>query len=238
MLELKGRVAVLTGATGNLGRAAVEAFRRAGATVVLVDRSEERLARTFADLESSPEHLLAGDVDLTDEASAKRACQAAVERFGRIDVLFNTVGLYRGGTPVAEDDLSTWDLVLDVNLRTTLLMCRAAVPYLLGQRSGRIINTTSRNAFRGAARAAAYSAAKAAVLRLTESLAAEVKDSGVNVNCLVPGTIDTPENREASPEADTSRWVAPAAIADVAVFLASDAARAVTGAAIPVYGRS
>jgi NAD(P)-dependent dehydrogenase (short-subunit alcohol dehydrogenase family) len=155
-----------------------------------------------------------------------------------VDALLNTVGAFRGGVPVTEEEPSTWEFLMSVNLRTTLLMSKAVLPAMFEQRRGRIINTVSRNALAGAAGSAAYGAAKAAVLRLSESLALEVRDSGITVNCLVPGTIDTPQNRAAMPDADHDRWVAPEAIADVAVFLASDAARAVSGAAIPVYGRS
>ncbi len=238
MKLLSGRVTVITGASGNLGSAAAAAFAEAGARLVLVDRSPERVERLATGLGGIPEPLLVGDAELGDPAAVESMFERVVRRFGRVDVLFNTVGAYRGGTPLVEDELASWDFVFAVNLRTTLLTCRAALPPMLRQGGGRIINTISRNAFAGAAGAAAYSAAKAAVLRLSESLAQEAKDGGVNVNCIVPGTIDTPQNRAASPSADHSRWVDPRAIADVAVFLASDAARAVTGAALPVYGRS
>lgn len=238
MALLPDRVMVITGASGNLGSAAAAAFGEAGARLVLVDRSLERLQSLAASMTGVAEPLLVGDVNLQDGAAVAGIFERALGRFGRVDVLFNTVGAYRGGTPLAEEEISSWDLVFAVNLRTTLLTCRAALPAMLRQGAGRIINTISRNAFAGVAGAAAYSAAKAAVLRLSESLAQEVKDAGVNVNCVVPGTIDTPQNRASSPAADFSRWVDARAIADVAVFLASDAARAVTGAALPVYGRS
>ena len=158
-------------------------------------------------------------------------------RFGRLDVLVHTVGAWRGGKPVHDTDLADWDFLFNVNLRTTLLCCRAVVPQMLKQGRGRIITVASRDGLAGAAGYAAYSASKSAVLRLNESLADELKVSNINVNCVLPSTIDTPQNRAALPNADFSKWVEPAAIADVILFLASDASRAITGAAIPVFGK-
>ncbi len=237
MADLKDRVAIITGAAGNLGEATARAFQRAGARTVLVDRSADRLSGLFADAAKSGDHMLASGVDMTDPAAVEKLVGDVLERFGRIDVLVNTVGTFKGGKPVHEEDPETWDFLMKVNVRTTLLACRAVVPAMLERKSGRIINVASRNALSGDARVAAYSGSKAAVMRLTESLAAEVKDSNITVNSVLPGTIDTPQNRSAMPKADFSRWVAPEAIADVIAFLASDGARAITGAAIPVYGR-
>jgi NAD(P)-dependent dehydrogenase (short-subunit alcohol dehydrogenase family) len=161
-----------------------------------------------------------------------------LSRFGRIDALVHTVGAWRGGKPVHEDDLANWDFLFSVNLRTTLLCCRAVIPQMLKQGRGKIVTVASRDGFKGSAGYAAYSASKSAVLRLAESLADELKGSNINVNCILPSTIDTPQNRAAQPEADFTKWVEPAAIADVIRFLASDASRAINGAAIPVFGRS
>lgn len=236
MNSFANRVVVVTGAVGNLGLASARAFQQAGARTVLVDRSLDRLANVFADLVGSPDHLLAGGVDLGDEASIAKMISAALERFGRIDALIHTVGAWRGGKPVHEMSLEDWDFLQDANVRTTLLMTRAVAPHFLKQRSGKIVTVSARGGIASDANNAAYSASKAAVLRITESLSAELKTSGVNVNCVLPSTIDTPQNRAAMPKADHSKWVQPSAIADVILFLASDAARAVHGAAIPVYG--
>jgi NAD(P)-dependent dehydrogenase (short-subunit alcohol dehydrogenase family) len=153
-------------------------------------------------------------------------------------VLVNIAGGFRMGTPVHETPQETWDFMMDLNARTVLNTARAVIPHMLQQGRGRVINTAARNALEGAARMAAYTASKSAVVRLTESMAAELKMKGINVNCILPGTIDTPENREAMPNAKHERWVAPEAIADVILFLASPAARALHGASIPVYGLS
>ena len=230
-------VVIITGATGNLGSVTAVAFQAAGQRTVLVDRSQERLCEAFAGLAASPQHFLAGGVDLSEPTSLGKLVADTLARFGRIDALVHTVGAWRGGKPVHETDLADWDFLFNVNLRTTLLCCRAVIPQMLQQGRGRIITVASRDGLAGTAGYAAYSASKSAVLRLTEALAEEVKASNINVNCIMPGTIDTPQNRVANPSADFSQWVEPSAIADVIQFLASDASRAVNGAAIPVFGK-
>jgi NAD(P)-dependent dehydrogenase (short-subunit alcohol dehydrogenase family) len=238
MFDFTGRVALVTGAGGNLGRAVADAFRVSGAKTVLVDRDGKGLQKVFPDLRGSSDHLLAGDIDLMSPGGLGGVAAQAVERFGRIDILVNTVGGFRAGQPLHETPMETWDLMLDLNLRTTLVAARAVIPTLLAQGYGKIITIAARAAIVGAANMAAYAAAKAAVLRLTESLSAEVKHAGINVNCVLPGTLDTAQNRQERPDADFSKWVTPEAVACVILFLASDAARAVHGAAVPAYGLS
>jgi len=235
--QLAGKVVIVTGSVGNLGLATAQELQKVGAKTVLVDRSMERLQENYPGLVNSPDHFLAGGVDLSSPDSVAQAVQAGVARFGRIDCLVNTVGGWRGGKPAHETDLGDWDFLFGVNLRTTLLCCRAVVTQMLRQRHGKIVNVASRDALQGNAGYSAYSASKSAVLRLTESMAAELKTSNINVNCIMPSTIDTPQNRKAMPDADYSKWVAPEAIADVILFLLSDAARAINGAAVPVYGK-
>jgi NAD(P)-dependent dehydrogenase (short-subunit alcohol dehydrogenase family) len=237
MFDFNGRVAIITGAVGNLGVATAKAFQRAGARTVLVDRSQDRLGQTYANLVGTRDHFLAGGVDLTDAASVSRMVEEARERLGRLDVLVNTVGGFRGGKPVHEDDPENWDFLFAINVRTTLTCCRAVIPHLLRAGAGKIVNIASRGALAGDGGFSAYSATKSAVVRLTESLADELKQAGINVNCVLPGTIDTPRNRQERPSADHGKWVEAPAIADVILFLASDAARAVNGAAVPVFGK-
>lgn len=231
-------VVLITGATGNLGAAVARAFLKSGAHLVLPDRANDRLATAFPDLVSSPDHLLQGGMEISDPAALAALMATAEARFGRIDVLVHTVGTWRGGESVLETPLADWDFLQAINVRTTLLAARAVLPGMLARKRGRIIAIAARSGLAGDAHVAAYSATKAAVLRLMESLSAEVKSSGINVNTVLPSVIDTPQNRAGSPDADFSRWVEPAAIADVIVFLASDAARAIHGATIPVYGLS
>ena len=238
MFEVKDQVVIITGAAGNLGQAVAETFALAGARRVLVDRAPDRLATLYPGTRGAPDVLLAGGYDLAEEADARRLVESVLQRFQRIDVLVNAIGGFSGGKRVHEDSLSSWDAMFRINLQTTLNACRAVVPRLVQQGSGRIINVAARAALSGVPTLGAYCASKSAVIRLTETLAGELKDQGIGVNCVLPGTIDTPQNRKDMPQADYSKWVAPRAIADAILFLASDAARAVTGAALPVYGRS
>ena len=231
-------VIIITGASGNLGVATARAFQAAGARTVLVDRSADRLRKVFSAVADSSDHFLAEGVDLSEPQALARLVDSTVTRFGAIDTLVHTIGGWRGGKGVHETDLTDWDFLFNVNLRTTLLCCRAVIPQMLKQQRGKIITIASRDGLKGSAGYAAYSASKSAVLRLAESLADELKASNINVNCILPSTIDTPQNRTAQPDADFTKWVEPSAIADVITFLASDAARAIHGAAIPVFGKS
>jgi NAD(P)-dependent dehydrogenase (short-subunit alcohol dehydrogenase family) len=162
---------------------------------------------------------------------------AAQERFGRVDILLNITGGFAGGQPVSETPLDVLDRMLDLNLRTTYNMCRAVLPAMMAQKWGRIVNVGSRDALAGRANYSAYAISKAGVLRLTESIAAEGKHYNISVNIILPGTIDTPANRRATPDADFSKWVKPAEIAEVLLFLAGEN-NLINGASIPVYGQT
>lgn len=232
--DFTDQVALVTGASGALGSVVARRLLDAGARLVLPARNPEELRGLFPEIDDGA--VLAQACDVTDAASVEALVRAAEERFGRIDVLCNVAGGFRGGSPVHQTEVATWDFLMDLNARAVFLVCRAAVPVLLRSGGGRIVNVASRAALAGDAGVAAYSASKAAVLRLTESLSAELKAQGVRVNAVLPGTIDTAANREAMPGADRSLWVDPEALADVILFLLSDAARAVHGAALPVYG--
>jgi len=238
MFDFSDRVVMVAGASGNLGQAVALAFQAAGAKLVLLDRGTDRLPALFPELASSLDHLLIGTVDATDAEAVAGAVEQAAAHFGRIDVLANTVGGWRGGKATHETPLETWDFLLDLNARSAFVLSRAVVPQMLAQGLGKIVHTAARAGVKGTSKSAAYSASKSAVIRLVESLAAELRHEGINANCVLPGTIDTPQNRASMPKADHSRWVPPEAIADVILFLASDAAWAVNGAAVPVYGRS
>jgi NAD(P)-dependent dehydrogenase (short-subunit alcohol dehydrogenase family) len=237
MFDLKDKIVIVTGAAGNLGQAVARAFLDAQSKLVLVDRRSDRLPALFPQLATSSDHLLANDVDSMDVAAVETMVAATVERFGRIDVLANTVGGYLAGTRAHETSLESWDESLNLNARTAFIVSKAVTPIMLEQKSGRIIHVAARTGLEGSSRQLVHSVAKSAVIRLTETLSAELKRSGINVNCVLPGTIDTPQNRESMPNGKVDRWVKPEAIADVFTFLASDAARAITGAAIPVYGK-
>jgi NAD(P)-dependent dehydrogenase (short-subunit alcohol dehydrogenase family) len=230
--ELSGQVAVITGATGNVGRAVAARFQQAGARLALVGRSADSLQRAYP---FQPDQLLVPDIDLSSPEQADRMSQIVLEQLGRLDILVNAVGGYLGPATVEATDPPAWDRVMDLNARSTFLACRSVIPAMRAQGRGKIVNVAARTALRGLASAALYSAAKAAVLRMTESLSDEVKQDGINVNCVLPGTLDTPQNRQGRPEVDTSGWVQLEALADVILFLASDAARAIHGVGLPVY---
>lgn len=236
MVDFSDKVVVITGAAGNLGSAVVRAFEAQGASLVLLDRSAGRLQEIFPEIARLNKHLLFDGVDMTSKESVDDAISKVITHHGHVDVLVNTVGGYRAGTPVHETPVETMGFLMDLNARTTFLSCQATVPHMLKAGSGKIINIGARQGMKGLAKSGVYAMSKSAVLRLTESLSAELKREGINVNAVLPGTIDTPANRKAMPDADLSRWVTPQAISEVILFLASDSASAVHGALIPVFG--
>jgi NAD(P)-dependent dehydrogenase (short-subunit alcohol dehydrogenase family) len=234
-MDFNGQTVLITGAAGNLGCAVANAFATRHASLVLVDLKAEALARVYG--ADAAKRMLA-PTDLTDQAQVDAAVQRAFDRFRRIDVLCNIAGGFRMGEPVHETSDATWNFLLDINARTLLNAARAVVPRMVNAAGGRIVNVGAFAAQRGVARMGAYTAAKSAVIRLTEAMAAELREQNINVNCVLPTIIDTPENRAAMPDADPRRWVAPDDLANVILFLASPAARAVHGAALPVTGLS
>jgi NAD(P)-dependent dehydrogenase (short-subunit alcohol dehydrogenase family) len=223
---------VITGAAGVLGAAVARAFSAQGDELALIDRAPDSKG-LFKDLNPPP--LFLGGVDLTDPAQAQRTMDAAVAKLGGIDVLINIAGGFRWET-IADGHLETWDFLYAVNLKTAVCACKAALAHLPAGR-GRIVNVGAAATAKAGAGMGAYTASKAGVAKLTEALAEELKDKGVNVNAVLPTIIDTPANRAEMPKADFARWVEPAALADVILFLSSSASRAVTGASILVAGR-
>ena len=222
MNDFNGKHVVVTGAAGVLGRAVADAFHAAHADVTGIDIVETK--PTYRCIVA----------DLIDPEDAMRAA----DEVGHIDILANIAGGFTMGESVAETTDETWDFMFNLNARTVLNMVRAVVPGMRERGSGRIINIGARAALRGTGAMGAYCASKSVVLRLTESLSDELKASGINVNCILPSIIDTPRNREDMPKANFSNWVTPDEIAGVVMFLASDAARAIHGASIPVEGLS
>ena len=227
----QNQTVLVTGAAGNLGRAVAEAFAENGANLVLVDLKRDHLERAFGADIFAP-------ADLLDSSSVAKAIDMAVGRNRRIDVLCNIAGGFRMGEAVHETSDETWDCLFDLNARSLLHTVRAVVPRMLTAGGGKIVNVGAFAAQKGVAGMGAYCASKSAVIRLTEAMAAELRESHINVNCVLPTIIDTPENRSAMPDADPSRWVSPADLASVVLFLSSKAARAVHGAALPVTGLS
>lgn len=232
-MDFANRTVMITGAAGNLGRAVADAFFQRSANLLLVDHRSDRLTSLFG---AEDARRAFAQADLMKRADVERAVAAAAARFGAIDVLCNIAGGFRSGEAVHEMSDETLDLMFDVNVRTTLNAVRAVVPGMIARGRGSVINVGAYAAQSGVATMGAYCAAKSAVIRLTESMAMELRGKGINVNCVLPTTIDTPQNRAAMPSADPGRWVAPGDLAGTIVFLASDEARAVHGASVPVRG--
>jgi NAD(P)-dependent dehydrogenase (short-subunit alcohol dehydrogenase family) len=231
----KGQTVLITGAAGNLGRAVAAAFAEAGANLVLIDLKDDALKSVAI---KGAGGVLAQRADLADPAAIAAAVDAAIKRFGRIDALCNLAGGFAMGDKAHELSAEAWSHMMELNAGTVLRMCNAVVPHMLKAGGGRIVNIGANSALSGKAEMGAYIASKSAVIRLTETMAAELRGHNINVNCVLPSIIDTPQNRTAMPKADPAKWVAPAALADVLLFLCSPAARAIHGAAIPVVGLS
>jgi NAD(P)-dependent dehydrogenase (short-subunit alcohol dehydrogenase family) len=234
-MSFKGRTVMITGAAGNLGHAVSAAFAAENAALVLLDINESSLDKVPT---AGASEVLRQRVDLSDTASIADSVAVAIRRFKRIDVLCNLAGGFHMGEKVHELPADKWDFMMELNAGSVLRMSQAVVPHMLEAGGGKIVNIGANSALSGKAEMGAYVAAKSAVIRLTETMAAELRGHNINVNCVLPSIIDTPQNRAAMPKADPKRWVAPEALADVLLFLASPAARAIHGAAIPVVGLS
>lgn len=236
-MKLKDRVALITGGTGALGRAVVSEFLKEGAKTTctyIVDKEFKELSSIVGYDKSS---ILFIKANVTKEEEVAKTIQETLEGFGRIDILVNIVGGFVYAK-IADTDEKTWDSMMNVNLKSAFLCSKAVLSHMIKQNYGKIINISSRPALKGVAGIGAYSASKAGVLNLTETLADEVRDYEINVNTILPSTIDTPANRRDMPDADFSKWVKPEEIARVVVFLASDDSKPISGAAIPVYGKA
>ena len=223
---------MITGAAGHLGRAVAARFRAQGAQLVLVGRDAAGLQRTFG--EDGDTLLVAADLLDADQVAAGTA--QAVVQFGRIHALCHLAGGFRMGESVHLTSAETWRFMMDVNARCLLNVAHAVVPHMIAHGDGKIVTVGAAAAGKGAAHMGAYGASKSALLRLTEAMSAELRHKGINVNCVLPSIIDTADNRAAMPDADPARWVAPEALAEVIAFLASDGARAIHGASVPVTG--
>lgn len=233
-MTLSSRKIAVTGAFGSLGAAVVQAALAAGAKVAAIDKSTTPHPSSASALAGA---RLFGGLDLGNEADVETAFATIGKEFGGLDALINIAGTFRFET-VAEGRLATWDLLFNVNLRSAVAASHAALPLLLQSKAGRIVNIGAAGAIRAGKGMGAYAASKAGIFKLTEALAEELKDRNITVNAILPTTIDTPANRKDMPDADFDRWVRPEQIADVILFLLSDQAQAVTGALIPVAGRT
>jgi len=226
---MKGKIVLVTGANGGLGTHVTQAMLDAGATVAGVSRKIQQ-----SDFKSSA--FTAFPAEISTAAGAKNAVDVVLARFGRLDVVAHTVGGFAGGKPIAETDDTTFQSMLDLNLYSAFYLLRAVIPHLRKSGRGRIIAIGSRAAVDPGPGVGAYSASKAALVSLIRTVAAENKDAGITANVILPGTMDTPVNRKSDPNADFSKWVQPANVASLILWLAGDAGKEINGAVIPIYG--
>jgi NAD(P)-dependent dehydrogenase (short-subunit alcohol dehydrogenase family) len=235
--KFSGKVALITGGTGGLGRAVTLAFLREGASVIATFIRKDE-AEALKDSVGPNAKLEVLPLDATDESACRALVDGITARHGRLDILVNTIGGYAGGKALWETDARTYQLMMTLNANAGFNIARTVVPAMLKQKSGAIVNIAAKAAFDHAAGASAYVASKAAALALFDSLAQDLKGSGVRVNSILPSIIDTEPNRKAMPDADFSKWPKAEQIAQVVLFLSSDDAKVIHGAAIPVYGES
>jgi NAD(P)-dependent dehydrogenase (short-subunit alcohol dehydrogenase family) len=233
-----GKVVLVAGGTGGLGRAVSLAFLEEGAKTVVTYRSGAEFAELQKDAGAAASMLAGHGVDVTDESAVSKLVEEILGAHGCLDAMVNTVGGYAGGIKLWELETKTFDQMLALNLRAGYALSRAAVVPMLKQKQGSIVNVAAKAAFDHGAGAAAYAASKAAAVAMMDSLAADVKGSGVRVNSILPSIIDTEANRKAMPGADFAQWPKAEDIAKVILFLCSEDAKVVHGAAIPVYGDS
>jgi NAD(P)-dependent dehydrogenase (short-subunit alcohol dehydrogenase family) len=227
---MKGKVVLVTGANGGLGTYVTQAFLDAGATVVGASRKIQQ-----SDFDNPT--FTAQSAEISTREGAKVLVDQVVARFGKLDVLAHTVSGFAGDQSIEDTDDATFQSMFDLNLNCVFHILRAAVPALRKMGHGRIIAIGSRAALEPSAGVGAYSASKAAMVSLIRTVALENKDAGLIANVILPGTMDTPANRKAIPNADVSRWVQPASVAELVVWLASEAGKDVNGSVIPVYGK-
>jgi len=237
-MNFEHKSVLIAGGTGALGQAVTLAFLDQLASVTVTYRRQEEFVALKKAAGARASSLVGQELDVTDEAAVRQATASIVANHGRLDVLVNAVGAYAGGTPLWELEPKIFDQMLKLNLLSGYVLCRAVVPVMLKQGKGAIVNVASRAAFDHAAGATAYAASKAAAVAMIDCLAADLRGSGIRANSILPSIIDTEANRRAMPQADFTNWPKPEDIARVVVFLCSDEAKLVHGAAVPVYGNT
>lgn len=231
--DFSNRTVLVTGGTGALGRAITNAFIRCNAEVISSYVVEKEIEQLKTETRSAVQLIKA---DVTKEEEVKRLVSNIISKYGHIHILANVVGGYFGGKSVSELDEKEWDLMITMNLKSAFLISKHVIPQMILSKYGRAVHVSSRTGLRSTGYDSAYAASKSGLIRLVESLAEETKESNIKVNCIMPSILDTEANRKAMPTADFSKWVKPEDLANVVLFLCSEDARVITGAAIPAYG--
>ena len=230
--DFSNKVVLITGGTGALGRAVVEAFNATNAASIatyITDREVENAAAR----KKIPDLIKA---DITREDQVMKLVSDVVQKHSRIDVLVNVVGGYVGGKTVSELEENEWDKMMNLNLKSAFLISKHVLPVMIRAKQGKVVHISSRTGLKSGGYDSAYAASKSGLIRLVESISEEVKEYGINVNCILPSIIDTDANRKAMPDADFSKWVKTGDVANLVLFLCSEEAKAINGAAIPAYG--
>ncbi len=233
---LKDKVVLITGATGGLGSVVVREFVPTQAQLALTSRSLDKLEELVLGSDLASPRAFYAPADLTQPDEVQDLIDGTVRHFGKVDVLLNTVGGWGGGEPVHETAVQDWHHMLSLNLHSAFLLSRSVLPYMLKGEWGRVVHVGSKTALAPRPKQAGYAVAKMGLIALTESVATEIKGSGVTANVILPSIIDTPANRDMMPKADPAKWVPPERVAGLMRFLCSDAAASINGARIPIYG--
>jgi len=232
--DFSNKIVLVTGGTGALGRYITKAFLESNATVISSYLNDRETGQTHTNNKSAVVQLIKANV--TNEEDIEELVSNILDKYGHIDILVNVVGAYIGGKSVVELEEKEWDMIMTLNLKSAFLISKYVTRQMIYSKSGKIIHVSSRNGLRSMGYDSAYSASKSGLIRLVESLAEETKESNINVNCILPSIIDTQANRQAMPNADFTKWVKPEDLANVVLFLSSDEAKTITGAAIPTFG--
>lgn len=233
--DFSNKIVLVTGGTGALGRSITKAFLESNATVISSYLNDRETGRTQIDNKSSIQLVKA---NVTNEEEIEKLVFGVLDKYGRIDILVNVVGAYLGGKTVVELEEKEWDLMMNVNLKSAFLISKHVTRQMISSKYGKIIHVSSRIGLHSEGYDSAYAASKSGLIRLVESLSKETKDLNINVNCIMPSIIDTEANRKAMPNADFNKWVKPEELANVVLFLSSEEAKTITGAAIPTFGVS
>jgi len=231
--DFSNKMVIVTGGSGALGSSITNAFLRSNANVVATFVKERKNSQFESDNKLRPTLIKA---DLTNEEEVKNLVSKVLELYNRIDILVNVVGGYIGGKPIIDLEEKEWDLMMTLNLKTAFFISKYVTRHMLKCKYGKIIHVASRNSLHSEGYDSAYSASKSGLIRLVESLAEETKKENINVNCILPSIIDTQANRKAMPNAEFDKWIKPEDLANVILFLSSDKAKTITGAAIPTFG--
>ena len=230
--------AIITGGTGALGTEIAKVFLEDGFQIAVTYIFDHEVDPFLEQITGFEQQTNLHQVDITDQSEVQEFVATVINQLEGIDVVANIAGGFIGGPSVAEMDAEKWDLMMNLNLKSVFLMCKAVLPHMIGRGQGKIVNVSARAGLAGIAGMSAYCVSKGGVRTLTESIAEEVKEKGININAIMPSIIDTQANRQSMPKADFSKWVSPRQIAKVVRFLVSEDAQIINGAAIPVYGQA